>query len=131
MLTHNEFLINKYLNVLCFLLWWISIDLIHINKRRSSIIFKSVQWDQKVWGTTARGYKCSRSETAGSQGILSAALLDTDKVFPNMVMPIYTPTNSSLYILNTSPLSGICVLNTSPNLFFFFFFLSFWWIKVH
>ena len=91
---------------------------------RSSIIFKTVQWDQKVWGTIALGYKSSRSETAESQGILSSALLDTAKLFPNMVIPVYTPINSSLYILNISPLSIICVLNTFLNLLFPIFLMT-------
>lgn len=33
-----------------------------------------------------------------------------------MVVPIYTPTNISLYILNISSWSVICVLNIFPNL---------------
>lgn len=99
--------------------------MVHINKNslRCSIVSKSAQWDPKMWGTATLRYK-SRSETTGSQSILSSASPDTAQLFPAMVIPIYTPTNSSLYILTISPLSVIWVLNTFPSLFFPIFLMN-------
>ena len=96
----------------------------HKSFLRSSMIFESVKWDQKVWGTIALGYKSSRRKTARSQGILSSALLHNAKVFPNMVKPVYSPINSSSYILNMSPLSITCVLSIFPNLLFLVFLVN-------
>lgn len=54
----------------------------------------------------------------GSQGVLPSALLWATKLFPSMVVPVYTPASVALLILNMNPLPVICVLNTFPNYFF-------------
>lgn len=41
-----------------------------------------------------------------------------------MVTPVYSPINSSSYILNMSPLSITCVLSIFPNLLFLVFLVN-------
>lgn len=61
MSTHNGFSMSKqiFFKFLCFLIrQMIPLAIIHINKSslRSSIIRKSIKWDQKVWRTAAWRY---------------------------------------------------------------------------
>ena len=84
--------------------------MIHINK--SSLSFSTIL---KGYSQIKRLEELllwckSRSETTGSQSILSSASLDTAQRFPTMVVLIYTPTNSSLSILNISPDIFVCYM---------------------